>query len=109
MYLLSAVPSIALTWLEVFVAIWLRFQKKEKTLKLLKKVIALLVVASGIGLAIDTIYFNDTENLAFDIRTLISSAIWLAYFYKSKRVHRVFVEQNWEYSSTPQPPPRTAR
>jgi hypothetical protein len=89
---LSMVPVMLLQWFVVFASIKLLFRRSQANLALLRKALISVLIAAGIGLAIDKGVFVQSQNIFLDIYSLVVSAIWLAYFYASKRVRFVFVE-----------------
>jgi type IV pilus assembly protein PilA len=88
-----------LTLAVVYIATRLLFRRNESNVKTMRRVLGALGVASAIALVIDLGFFNDTPNLYFDGVTLISSLIWLAYFYKARRVRLVFIDGKWNYAA----------
>lgn len=94
----STVPVLLLIFGEVVAATLLLVRRSEANVKILRKVLVALVMASAIALGIDIAYFDDqAATLYFDVVTLVFAAIWLAYFYKAKRVRLVFIEGKWDY------------
>lgn len=98
-FVLSTAPVLLALVAEVAIATFLLFRRSESTVALLKSALSCLVVASAAAIAIDFAYFNEGVNLFFDGLTLFFAVVWLAYFYRSARVRRVFVEHNWDYES----------
>lgn len=99
--LISVVPVLLLTAAETYVATMLLARRSEANVKLLRKVLLALTVASAIALGIDLTFFEDGPNAFFDGIMLVFVIIWLAYFYNAKRVRLVFIENRWEYVSSP--------
>lgn len=95
----STVPVLILIFGEIVAATLLLVRRSEANVKILRKVLVALVIASAIALGIDIAYFNEVATLYFDIVTLVFAAIWLAYFYKAKRVRLVFIEGKWDYDA----------
>jgi hypothetical protein len=58
-----------------------------------------LVISSGVALGIDIGYFSDAPTLFFDVLTFGFACIWLAYFWRAKRVRMVFIDNTWDYAS----------
>lgn len=99
LFIISTVPVVLLTAAEVYVATKLVARRSESNVKILRKVLLALAAASAIALGIDLTFFEDAATLYFDIVTLVFAVIWLAYFYKAKRVRLVFIDGKWEYAS----------
>lgn len=99
LFIISTVPVVLLTAAEVYAATKLLVRRTESNVKILRKVLLALAAASAIALGIDLAFFEDTVTLYFDVVTLIFAIIWLAYFYKAKRVRLVFIEGKWDYSA----------
>lgn len=97
--LISVVPVLFLTAAEVYAATMLLARRSEGKVIFLRRVLLALAVASTIALGIDLTFFEDAPTLFFDVITLVFAVIWLAYFYRAKRVRLVFIEGKWEYAS----------
>jgi len=97
--LISVVPVLLLTAAEVYAATMLLARRSEGNVIFLRRVLLALAVASAIALGIDLTFFEDAPTLFFDVITLVFAVIWLAYFYRAKRVRLVFIEGKWEYAS----------
>lgn len=97
--LISVVPVLLLMLAEVYAATMLLARRTEANVKILRRVLIGLSLASGIALGIDVAFFAEAPTLFFDIITFVFAVIWLAYFYKAKRVLLVFVERNWDYEA----------
>lgn len=97
--LISTMPVLLLTAGELYAATMLLVRRSETNVKILQKVLLALAVASAIALGIDLAFFEEAATLYFDIVTFVFAVIWLAYFYKSKRVRLVFIEGKWEYEA----------
>lgn len=95
----SAVPVLLLLLGEVGAATLLLARRSEANVKILRKVLAALVMASAIALGIDITYFDEAATLYFDVVTLAFAVIWLAYFHKARRVRLVFIEGKWDYEA----------
>jgi hypothetical protein len=95
MFLASTVPTIATQYVEVFAASRLLRTRNAANLKFLRIVLAVLVVASGVGMAIDIQYFE--TNAVFDVLTFVFAVIWSLYFWRAQRVRKVFVENSWTH------------
>jgi hypothetical protein len=93
LFLLSALPILILTVFEAVVATFLMALKTWDLVQLLRKVLIALVAAQLIGLVIDIRYFPD--NIPLSLLAFVSTVLWTGYFYRSKRVHRVFESHDW--------------
>ena len=100
-YLVSVVPSYLLFVVQLFLSTKLLFIKYRNinNLKILRMIMVVTVAFDVIGLAIDIKHFSD--NVFLSVYSLIISIIWCAYFYVSKRVNAVFIENKWEYIEKP--------
>lgn len=96
---MSTVPVLRLTAGELYAATMLLVRRSETNVKILRMVLLALAVASAIALGIDLAFFEEAATLYFDVVTLVFAAIWLAYFYKAKRVRLVFIDGKWEYDA----------
>jgi hypothetical protein len=90
------------------------WRRAEAGLRALRLSIGALFVTTAVSWLIDSKFFDDVSTdssatTALDVMTLAFSAIWLAYFYKSVRVRRVFVEHNWTYVDVPKKTPAERR
>src|SRR5262249_21758353 len=94
LFLASAVPSVVILSLEIAVATVLISVRSWDLLKLLRWLIIAGLVAGSIATVIDISYFP--ENLVFDFLNIFPGALWLAYFFKSRRVKHVFKSHDWE-------------
>ncbi|MFH0812459.1 MAG: DUF2569 family protein [Pseudomonadota bacterium] len=99
LYILSTVPVLVTTALEVWAATKLLFRRSEKNVAFLRKILVALMVVSAAALTIDLAYFKEAVTLYFDIVTLIFSLVWFAYFLKAKRIRLVFIENAWDHST----------
>lgn len=100
-FLLSWALPILAQCIEVVAATYLLIRKSEQNLNLLRKGILALLITTGIALAIDIKFFSDDPSAAaMDGMVLVFSCIWLAYFYQSVRVRRVFIERNWVHDDS---------
>ncbi len=93
-FLISAVPSLILFALQVAVATFLISVRTWDLLRLLRRLIVAALAAASIATAIDIKYFPD--NVAFNFLTIVPGILWLAYFFKSRRVRHVFKSHDWE-------------
>jgi len=100
-YLISVVPSYLLSLVQLFISTKLLFIKYRNinNLKFLRMIMLVTIIFDVIGLAIDLKHFSD--NVFLSVYSLIISIIWCAYFYTSKRVNAVFIENKWEYIEKP--------
>lgn len=98
-YVFSTVPVLAAMATEAVVGTYLLFRRAEGTVRLMRNVLLAVLVTSAASLCIDLEYFNEAANLFFDVLTVAFTAMWLAYFRKSKRVRRVFVDHDWNYEA----------
>jgi hypothetical protein len=94
LFLASIVPTLLLLALELAVATLMISVRTWDMLKLLRLLMMASLVAAGIALIIDIKTFPD--NIAFDVLTIIQSALWLAYFFLSRRVVHVFKSHDWD-------------
>ncbi len=93
--LLMATPGLV-----VFAGTRLLFEKSEKNLLFLKKVLFAWVAAIFIFVAIYPAYFSNRSTIVNpeDVFLLFYSVIWCLYFLKSRRVRLVFIEKAWDYA-----------
>lgn len=97
LFLASAVPDILLYLVMLTVGTLLLVTRTWDVLKLLRWVIGLSLAVKIAGLVIDAIYFPDSNELeALTYISIISSALWLAYLFRSVRVKHVFKTHDWE-------------
>ena len=99
LFFLGTVPVLLAEGFEAYAATKLLITRNETNLRLLRRALAVLVVTSGVSLAIDIFYFSEAPSIVFDVLTFAFAAIWTAYFMKAKRVRLVFVEQAWDYAA----------
>ena len=105
----TVLPQLALT-LQVVVATILLKRRESKWLNLLRAILIGSVICTGLTIVIDSVYFSQDQTV-FDWIALIWLVIWLAYFFTSRRVRRVFVSKDWGTDAGPRmrnPPPVTA-
>lgn len=88
LYLVSTVPNILVIFVELYFAERLRKSRSFGHLHRLRIVLWFHTGFAVLGLLIDLVAFQ--ENVPLAVIGLISPAIWLPYFYCSKRVNRVF-------------------
>ncbi|MDB5392895.1 MAG: hypothetical protein JWM91_401 [Rhodospirillales bacterium] len=98
-FLLSVVPVEIGMIAEVFLATVLLWKRGEAMLQRVRQVLLALVGASALAFSIDHLQPSEqvNANSALDLMMLINTLVWCAYFYRSKRVQRVFIYQNWVY------------
>jgi hypothetical protein len=89
----TALPQLALI-VQVVVATILLKRREWKWLKLLRAVLIGSVICIGITIVIGSVFFSPDQTI-FDWIALIWLVIWLAYFFTSKRVKRVFFSKDW--------------
>ena len=90
MWILSVCLEIIAVMAEVLFATKALIIRSYKYLKLLRLVLAINIAVILLSIYIDLYYLDGYYVGMYSIR-LIWSIIWLSYFYKSDRVHRVFV------------------
>jgi hypothetical protein len=95
MFLASTVPTLVTQYVEVFAASRLLRTRNAANLNFLRIVLAVLAVASGVGMAIDLQYF--VANAVFDVLTFVFALIWSLYFWRAQRVRKVFIENSWTH------------
>lgn len=100
-YLVSVVPSYLFLLVQLFISTKLLFIKYRNinNLKILRMIMVVTIIFDVIGLGIDIKHFSD--NIFLSVYGLIISIIWCAYFYTSKRINAVFIENKWEYIEKP--------
>jgi hypothetical protein len=94
LFLASIVPTLVLFAVQLAVATMLVSVRTWDLIRLLRWVMIGELVADALGLIIDLNYF--AESLPFDLLTIVPATIWLAYFFKSRRVMHVFKLHDWE-------------
>ena len=102
LFLLSTLPALVILPLQLVFAERLRLSRDYRHVYSLRIVLWVDLAAAIIASIIDASFFK--ANLVFDVLALIWPLIWLPYFYKSKRVVRVFQTKDW----LPTPPPVSA-
>jgi len=95
LFLASVLPTLVIFSLQVAVGTALISVRTWDLLVLLRWLILAQVVAAGISTAIDIKYFPDNVGLGI-MFTLAPEALWMAYFFKSKRVQHVFRWHDWD-------------
>jgi hypothetical protein len=113
-YLFSTCPAFIAQVAETFIGTRMLSRRTEAGVRALRFSIGALFVTTAISWIVDLKFFEDggaesTGTTVMDVMTLAFSAIWLAYFYKSIRVRRVFIEHNWTYVDAPQKTPAERR
>jgi hypothetical protein len=93
LFLISTVPTLVLTLAQAAVATFLLKIRSWDLVILLRWVLAADIVVVLASTVIDVKFFPD--NLPLDFITLVPSIIWLAYFFRSTRVQRVFKTHDW--------------
>ena len=99
LFILSTVPGLLLVPVQVTFGTFVLNRRDWKWVQRLKVVLLIDLVFVLIALAIDSYYFSD--NVFFDVYSLIWPSIWLPYFTKSKRVQRVFKTKDWFEQAVP--------
>lgn len=94
LFLASVLPVLILVFVEAAVATFLLSVRTWDMVKLLRWVLMAFIGFALSGTLIDALYFS--ENLPFSLMSLGSATIWLAYFFKSKRVQHVFLLHDWD-------------
>jgi predicted RNA-binding Zn-ribbon protein involved in translation (DUF1610 family) len=97
-YLISTVPSYIMLTLQIIFAtkILIKGKRNLHNVNILRYIFAATIVFDLISIVIESIYFN--ENIFFSIWSLCISIIWCIYFYTSRRVRWVLVEDKWDYA-----------
>jgi len=98
LFLLSTVPNIIITFIELYFAERLRKSRIFEHLHPFRIVLWFHFGIAISGLFIDLMFFKDNVPLA--VISLIYPAIWLPYFYRSKRVDKVFRTHDWIFDNT---------
>jgi hypothetical protein len=93
-FLASALPSIVLLFVQCAVATFLLSARTWDMVRLLRCVMIAELAFTVLATAIDARYFP--ENVVFGALSLVSIPIWLAYFFRSKRVQHVFYLHDWD-------------
>ena len=104
LFLVSIVPVLVLFCVQLAVATMLISVRTWDMLALLRWTICAELVAALTGAIIDVNRFP--ESLPFDFITIIPEAIWLAYFFKSRRVAHVFKAHDWDVAVNVIYPPK---
>lgn len=100
LFMLSAVPVFVLGLAQWVAAAWLLFKRDEQGVRRMRLILLALICAGGVAVVLDMLYFR--QDILFDTLETVYATIWLAYFYRSERVRRVFIARDW-----PQPPSRS--
>jgi threonine/homoserine efflux transporter RhtA len=87
------VPTDIILLIQVVTAERLRKSRNVRFVRMLRTVLWIDLAAAGVGLVIDMSEFPDSVPL--DMLAVIWPAVWLPYFYRSKRVKRVFETRDW--------------
>ena len=93
LFLLSTVPQLFVLPVQLVAAEMLRKSRDYKYVGTLRLVLWIDLATAVVAAVIDLNSFK--ESLAFDVLALAWPAVWLPYFYVSKRVKRVFETKNW--------------
>lgn len=99
LFLLSTLPVWLLIAAEAVVGTYLLVRRRETNVRRLRLVIALMVVAAATALIIDFAYFKEAPDIVFDVLTLFFAIVWSLYFWRSKRVRKVFIERQWDWTA----------
>lgn len=94
LFLGSTVPTLVLFLMQCAVATLLLVTRTWDVLRLLRCVMAFELGASVIAAGIDSKFYPD--NLGIDVLTIVPTALWVAYFFLSKRVKHVFQRGDWD-------------
>jgi hypothetical protein len=92
-FLLSTIPGVLILPVQLIVAESLRISRKPRFIRILLIVLWVDLAVSLLGAAIDVKFFRDS--IPFDVFAMVWPLIWLPYFYRSRRVRRVFVTKDW--------------
>jgi len=99
MYLLTVIPLQIARIAEVVLGTRLLLQRTEERLRNLRMILIAMVVTSAVAVGIDAYFFALAQKVFPDALALGLSIVWLAYFFKAKRVRLVFIEGKWEYEA----------
>lgn len=94
LFLISTVPTLIIYLAQLGVGTILLSVRTWDLLNLLRWLIGAELVAAIFSTVIDANYFPD--NVGLNFLTLVPEALWLAYFFGSKRVKHVFETHDWE-------------
>jgi hypothetical protein len=94
LFLVSTVPTLVIYALQVAVGTFLISVRTWDLLRLLRWLIAAEVAAVSVAVAIDATFLPD--NVFLNLYTLVQEVLWLAYFFRSKRVMSVFKSHDWD-------------
>lgn len=97
LFLLSSAPQIVAMCVQAVMATILLWRRTPENLQRLRRVMAVTVALLVGAVLIDYTNF-DGEAVYLDALPLVSTAIWLAYFYRSVRVSWVFEHADWPWS-----------
>ena len=102
LYLLTTVPQILLLFCQVGLTFWMipKHKRDWKIIQILKFILLLDLTFSILSVIADFIYWPET--LFFSIIGLIWTAIWLPYYYLSKRVRSIYQSKDWEAMQIPE-------
>jgi hypothetical protein len=95
LFLGSVLPTLVIFALQVAVGTILISVRTWDLLRLLRWLILAQVIAASISTVIDIKYFPDNVALGLFF-SLVPETLWLAYFFKSKRVQHVFQLHDWD-------------
>lgn len=100
MFLGSSVPIEVARIFEVILATQLLIQRTPEKLRMLRWVLAAMLIASSVSICIDAFFFPVGQKLIFDGLALGFSIVWLIYFLRARRVRLVFIERSWTIDSS---------
>ncbi len=95
----TALPTLTLITQTVVATILLKY-REWKWPKLLWAILIVSVICAGITIVLVSV-FSSGDQAVFDWLALIWLAIWLAYFFASTRVKRVFFSKDWSADVSP--------
>jgi hypothetical protein len=97
LFLATTVPDLVLYLIMVAVGTTLLAVRTWDLLNLLRWVILASLVVKIAGVAVDAVYFPDTNELEFlTYISIIANSLWLGYLFRSVRVKHVFQSHDWE-------------
>ena len=113
----TALGQLPLLAQAVVATIFLK-RREWEWLKLLRAILIAGVICIGLSIVLDSVFFRGDQTV-LDWFALVWTVIWLAYFFVSKRVKRVFLSKDWVERApvsagtpppvqTPSPTPDTA-
>jgi hypothetical protein len=100
LFFISAMPSVALLWVQAGAALMLLCVRTWDALQLLRYILVASAAFEWIAVTIDAYKFQ--QNLPISSMGAVQMTAWMIYFFASKRVQRVFKYDDWELpASTP--------